>query len=282
MCRPYPVDPKVQRGVELNMRNRSPVQSRLRSRLQQMLNHWRNHQEIYPAPRDSSVPLMFICTQRAPRERVDLRLSSKRRTDCKQLKDRLCSKSCRRGRFVPIRTSCARDKPSRRNCLQRQILDLLAVPLSFQATQSWLQSRMLQIHSPATIVGPSQARPARSPSKRCPSSVPTARGEPLPPAPCTPYWTSRPLRVPKVPGENRPAVPLATRGLLHSMAWGWTTTRKFFGAKPSLGNHWEGIVFAYSSARSHAAISAASAEPRDSRATSWPCSPWTETTSWCY
>jgi hypothetical protein len=45
------------------------------------------------------------------------------------------------------------------------------------------------------------------------------------------------------------------------MGWGWT--RKFLGAKPSLGNPWEGIVFAYGSARSDAAILVASAELRD-------------------
>jgi hypothetical protein len=37
------------------------------------------------------------------------------------------------------------------------------------------------------------------------------------------------------------------------------------GAKPSIGNPWEGIVFAYGSARSDAAILAASTEPRDSK-----------------
>jgi hypothetical protein len=91
------------------------------------------------------------------------------------------------------------------------------------------------------------------------------------------------LRVPKAPGEKRPAKSRWQQGVhWHAMGWGWTTTPKFLGAKPSLGNPWDGIVFAYGSARSDAAILVASAEPRDSRATSWPRSPWTETTSWCY
>jgi hypothetical protein len=49
----------------------------------------------------------------------------------------------------------------------------------------------------------------------------------------------------------------------NAIRWGRTSTRKFLGAKPSLGNPWEGVVFAYGSARSDAAILAAFAEPRE-------------------